>query len=857
MQRAVVTGRSGSGEAGRAPGGRPPHAARSAPCRPGLALCVCVAVAGTAAAQPAPPPRPAGARPAAPLPAGNAEVRGAAVDPRGAPVDGAAVAVRARRDSTLVAGALAGADGRFRVRGLLPGAYTLRVTRLGFAPRTRDFTVAAPDQRLELDTVQLARVAVTLSEASVRGEAAAATLAPDRNNYRAKDLAPGAANASEVLELVPSIQVDADGKVSLRGNENVVVQINGRPTPLRGAQLAAFLKQLPGPVVERVEVVPSPSAKYDPEGLAGIVNIVLKQDSDLGVSGGFTVAGMNADRWNGSGNLGYQRGSVSLLGSYGVSSDGRGFAGANDRERYDPQQALTSATLQALSGTTTNRGHNVTANADWRPGARDLLSQALVANVRTSGEDSRLAFTELDAARAVADRYQWPRGTTARGLLVDYTTAWKRTLVPRRHELATELRLNRTVDEERNRFTRRSADGATVLDAEANDADARGTQLTGQLDYTRPLGKTVQLETGYRGNSRWLDRDFRARRDSAGSGAWAASPLSNAFTFDEHVQAAYAVVTRTVRAFEVQGGLRAEYTTRTFALAGARYPFDYFNLFPSAALSYRAGAATQARLAFSRRVRRPNTGELNPFPQFFDAQNVFLGNPQLRPEFTDAAELSVTRTGRLGTLQLSPFVRRTSDIIRVEIDPDATVDGRAVTTVSFLNLASSNSFGADLNATARAGKRFTGVGGANVYRLVTDGGSASSLSSDAVAWSARVNGTYQATDGLALQATYFYRAPFAIERGRWSAFHTTTLMVRQRVAAGRGTLSVRVLDPFNTNRMSIRTGTERLLQTTERAMGVRGVYVGLQYATGQAPRLRAPRAESQAPAPPPGGFAPP
>jgi outer membrane receptor protein involved in Fe transport len=389
-----------------------------------------------------------------------------------------------------------------------------------------------------------------------------------------------------------------------------------------------------------------------------------------------------------------------------------------------------------------------------------------------------------------------------------------------------------------------------VRDAEANEVDARVTQLTPQVDYTRPLGR-ARLEAGARGNSRWIARDFRARRDADGSGAWAASPLSSRFTFDEHVQAAYGLVSRTAGRLEVQGGARAEYTSRVFALAADRYPYDYLSVFPSAAVAYGGTGATQTRLSYSRRIRRPDARELNPFPQFFDAQNVFVGNPRLRPEFTDAVELGVTRTAGFGTVQLSPFYRRTSDIIRVDIDLDAVVDGRAATTVSFVNLATSSSYGADLNATVRAGRRLTGLASVNVFRLVTDGGSASALGSDAVAWSTRLNATLQATDGLALQATYNYRSPYGIERARWAAYQMTTLMARQRVYGERGTISVRVLDPFNTNRFAIRTANDRLLQLTERRPGVRGVYVGYQYATGRAPRLRQPRQEQQAPGPPP------
>lgn len=807
-------------------------------------------VATLHAQQGTPPSRPAGARPPAALPTGTAEVRGRVLAEGGQALPDAAVSLRS--GTTVVAGALAGSDGRFRVRGLVPGSYTLRVTRIGYAPRTRPVQIGTPGARVELDTIVLAPVAVTLGQVAVSGEADAVSMQPDRNAYRAKDLAPAAANASEVLEVIPAVNVDADGKVSLRGNENVVVQINGRPTPLRGQQLAAFLRQLPGPIVERVEVVPNPSAKYDPEGMAGIINIVLKQEADLGASAGMNAQYMNAERWNGSGNAGWQAGRLSLFGSIGASNDARGFSGINDRERFDAVQQLTGIVEQDLAGTSMNRGQNLTGNLDFRITPRDVLSQALVVNRRESREDGRNAFLEFDGDRTETDRYLRPRDARARGWMADWTSAWKRTVVPRRHEIAAEFRVNRTVDDESILLTRRTADGLVLQEGETNGTDARATQLTAQLDWTRAIGQAWKLETGLRSNSRWLDRSFIVTRDPDGSGTYFPSPLSNTFDFDEHVQAGYGVLTRTLGRFELQGGLRGEYTSRLFALTDERYPYDYFSLFPSAAASWQVSPATTARASYSRRIRRPGTQELNPFPQFMDAQNAFVGNPSLRPEFTDAVEFSLARTGRLGSLQVAPFYRRTSDIIRIVVDPDGVVDGRPATTVSFVNLATSDSYGADLNATWKPSQRFNLVTNGNVFRMVTDGGSASSLASDAIAFMGRLNATAQVTKAFALQATYFYRAPMNIERGRFEAVQMLTLVARHKVQRDRGTITLRIVDPFNTNRFAIRTGTDALMQVTTRQPGVRGVFLGYQFATGQAPRLRQPRPDAQ----PQGGGSP-
>ena len=177
-------------------------------------------------------------------------------------------------------------------------------------------------------------------------------------------------------------------------------------------------------------------------------------------------------------------------------------------------------------------------------------------------------------------------------------------------------------------------------------------------------------------------------KDALGTGNWVESDLTNALSFREQVQAAYAQLSQGVGKFDLQAGLRAEYASRDFTLerTNESFPYSYTSLFPSGIALYKWNEGLSGKIGYSRRIRRPGTQELNPFPQFFDPQNVFFGNPQLNPEYTDAFELGLTRTGKYGTLQLSPFYRHTSDIIRVAINTADTVQGREVTSVSFENL---------------------------------------------------------------------------------------------------------------------------------------------------------------------------
>ncbi|HET9425383.1 MAG TPA: TonB-dependent receptor, partial [Gemmatimonadaceae bacterium] len=682
-------------------------------------------------------------------------------------------------------------------------------------------------------------MAQMLEAVTIKEEKATVVTEPDRSAYRAKDVAPGAANASEVLEQTPSIQVDADGKVSLRGNENVVVQINGRPTPLRGPQLASFLKSLPANTVDRIEVIPNPSAKYDPEGMAGIINVALKSNVDLGLSGAVNTAISTADRWNGSANLGYQAGPWTTFVSGGVVSDLRNVVGINDRERYDAANALVGTTGQDLVMTPTNAGQNLNATVDYKLSARDVLSNALMVNRRTSGESTMTGYTELDGSGATVATYARPRDMDARGWMFDYDVALKRTLAPRTHELSTEWRFNRAHDEDfTNQSRLPSLSSTSYTDAKYEVNDAITKSATGQVDYLKAWKNRRKIETGWKSNVRWLDRDYDVTVDAAGDGNWAPSPLSNALAFDEAVHAVYGVFSQGVGKWDLQAGLRGEYATRDFQLDAQKYPYDYRSLFPSAVALYNVDAGTQAKASYSRRIRRPGTQELNPFPTYFDVNNVFFGNPDLAPEYTDALEFGLTKTGAKGMLQLSPFFRRTSDVIRVDINTTDTLDNREITSISFRNLETSDSWGSDLTGQLRWSPRFTALTNFSLFKMVTDGGSTSAVGSDAVAWMGRMNVTSELTKTLVLQVMYNYRAPMKIEKGKFDTQQAANLALRKKLNGDKSAIMLRVNDPFATLRFRIRAGDDRVIQLTERNPGTRMVFLGFQHNFGRPPRVR-------------------
>jgi outer membrane receptor protein involved in Fe transport len=766
------------------------------------------------------------------------ELRGKITDTANVPLPNASVTLRPKGSTVTIAGAIAGKDGSFRVANLRPGTFTIRVVYIGYAPVIQDITLSPKSPVLDIGVAKLAPISTQLEAVKVTEARDAVAIAPDRNAYVARDIAPGASNASELLENVPSVQVDVDGKVSLRGNENVVIQINGRPTPMRGTQLSAYLKTLPANVIDRIEVVPNPSAKYDPEGMAGIINIALKQNVDLGLSGSTNTSVSTRERYNASGNIGYQSGPWSSFISVGIVADERNALGLNDRQRFDASNALMSTTAQSILLTPSQKGQNLNATVDYKVNNRDVLSNALMLSHRTSGENSVTTQSLLDASGSTLDQYFRPRQNDSKGLMVDYDVAFKRTFKPREHELSTEFRFNRSHDEDLTDERHLASAGAAYNYGRIDRNDAVTKQVTGQLDYTKMLVPRRKLDLGWKSNARWMDRDYRVTIDETGDGAWAPSPLSNALEFDESVHAAYALLSQGVKKWDLQAGLRGEYATRTFSLASESFPYDYASLFPSAVASYSLGEGSTAKASYSRRIRRPGTQELNPFPTYFDADNVFFGNPQLSPEYTDALELGWTKTGPKGMVQLQPFYRHTANVIRININTTDTLDNREITSISFRNLAESNSWGSDLTGQLKLSPKFTALTNFSLFKIVTDGGSTSAVGSDAIGWMGRLNLTSELTKRTTVQVAYNYRAPMKLEGGEMGAQQVMNFALRQKVQGDKGAVTLRIADPFEMLRFKVTAGDDKVTQITQRNPESRMVFVGYQYNFGRPPRVR-------------------
>lgn len=792
------------------------------------------------------------------------QVRGTVVAAAGGrPVVGAYVVARRQgpgADTAVVASARGDTTGAFVLRGLRPGTYTLRVRALSFAPLVRaGVVVPAGGAPLNLGALALAAAATQLGEARVVGERDATELAPDRNAFNTKDL-PAAAGgtAVDVLRNVPAVEVDGDNNVSLRGNQNVVVQINGRPSPLRGQQLGNFLAQLPANAVAKVEVATNPSARNDPDGASGVINIVLAQRTDLGTSGGLQAATATTQLANLSGNLGRQTGPWTGFASYGFFRDRRAQLGFNDR--VDATGAGPDGLFATLDGFGNPQFHNATLRGERKFGRFSALSADAVVNGGRFRRGSS-AFYRVEDDGAVTGRFAQRTDARFGNATQDYVLAYRRTVDAAKNALSVELRFNDASNDLRTLLSQRQGTGgaeAGPLGPPSLASRDLGSQRTptwrAQSDWTRALARNTKLEAGVLGIRRRSRSDFERAAEQPDGGFVPDAARSNRYTYREGVAAVYGVLSRRAGPVELQGGLRLEGAETRFDLLApapgtpgapdrARFVNRYQSVFPSGLVAYNLDPKRQLKATYSRRISRPDPGQLNPYVQREDSLNLFQGNPALRPEYTDAYELGYQHQTRWGSVQLSPYYRRTPDAVRYV----RAVEAGGVTRGSFANVALSQSYGADLNTTVRvAGGRFTLFGGGSAFGARTDARNVTPDVSFATGgWSARANGTLKLGPLYDLSTFAMYRSPQATEAGRQRYFAMTTFALKRRLRGDAATLTLRATDPFNTMGWGVRTAAAGVVQTVDRQFGARALGVAFNYAFGQAPRLRPPAAGDQ------------
>jgi len=770
------------------------------------------------------------------------EISGTVVDAAtGEPLASATVALWHAKDSTLATGTITQKSGTFAIDGIRPGNYYLRVTYVGYAPKVIGDIVLRPGaMQLKLEKIAMSIDSSLGNEVVVTAKREFMSVEIDRTVYNTADLkVASGGTATDVLKQIPSVDVDIDGNVSLRGNQNVAILLNGRPMVLSGQALAAFLQGLPADAVEKIEVIPNPSAKYDPEGMSGILNIVLKQDKDRGLSGSVNGAAGTTGNYNLGASLTYGSGPWNVFANYGFyygtrESDGTAFQENRFREPITYLDQTSSSTGHSPS-------HSLNTSVDYAFDKVNSISMSALLSQRTNNSNGLTSYLELDDSRDPSRRYERANDGENDGFDQDYRLGYKWSPSPARNELSAELRYaaDHGTDETYYRQQDLTLEGQhenETPDLQHTIEKDRNRTLSLKLDYVTPLWENARLEAGYSGEQEKIGGDIYSETYNYGSGAYLPDvSINNSYDYDRIIHAVYGTYGEDFGKFGAQVGVRLEQALTTFDLktTGETFDNDYFSVFPSAFLSYKPSDGWMLKASYSRRINRPRTRSLNPFTNYDDPQFRRIGNPYLQPEYTNAYEFSVTSFTEQSTLTITPYFRRTEDIIRRY----SSVDTNGITTLTFQNFDVSDSYGGDLSGTFRLGEWLNLLGSFSAYRIVTDASNVSeSLNNDAFGWDARGNVTITFMPGLDMQFSYFYRAPIDVEGGRIAAFSRGDVALQQKLFDDRGRIGIRVTDPFDSRGFSIVRSDQNYYQEYHHTWNSRSVNLTFSYNFGSTDR---------------------
>jgi len=767
------------------------------------------------------------------MPAGGT-VQGVVLDAAdGTPLRRASITVRNLRDSSVVTGVLSDTAGVFTITGLRPGRFFLRVSYVGFDRYNSAPFDARNDETVDLGTVRLAH-STTGSQVSVQTQREFMTQEIDRTVYRTDELiTAGGGTALDVLQNIPQVQVDVDGAVSLRGNQNITVMINGRPLPISGAQLTTLLRSFPAGTIERIEVIPNPSAKYDPDGVGGIINIVLKQGGNEGINGGFDISAATNPNASLSGNLGYRSGPWTIFGSYGLNYGTH--IGDGVRHYFNKTGTSRLTIDQILADTNVWLGHSMTASVDYALSTTSTVSLSAVGNLSSSDQHN---FNRYAQTGTETSRYNRAQDGEGNDKSVDVRLGYKWVRETAKNELSVEGRLSRNRSESADSYAQGNEPSDSIPALQhVNDNSGRNNYAV-QADYVVPLWENARLEAGYKTEVQRFTGEIASMLFDYGVGEFRYdSSVSNAYVYDRTIHSGYLTYGQQFGDFGVQAGLRGEQFTTRFDQRTLDTVFDnsFFNLFPSVFLTWRPDENVQLKTSYSRRIQRPRPFQLNPFSGFTDALFRRQGNPNLRPEFTDAVEFTATWFSPLGSVTVQPYYRHTSDVIRWF----QQLDTSGFSILTFQNLAEQSTWGGDLIWALRLGDNVTGFTNFSFFQMQTDGSNVQTdLGSDAFGWRASANLTWKPLDWLDVQLSGFYSAPMTVEQGRISGFRSVNLALQAKVLDGSGRISLRINDPLRWQGFEATRDDALFHEEFSRKFNSRSVGLGFSYTFGTQDRRR-------------------
>lgn len=664
--------------------------------------------------------------------------------------------------------------------------------------------------------------------------------AADRMIYNvSNDVQAQTGSVADVLRNVPGVEVDLQGNVSLRGDGNVTILVDGRPSAmLRGASRADVLQAMSGSQIERVEVITNPSAAFSPEGSGGVINLVTRTAQPSVTSVGVRASWDGGERGNLSLSGSRTKDGLTLSGEVGLRHNVSDFESESTRLRPGATPAATITEESLSTGENTNTFGNARVGADYDLNARDRISGELSYRAFDSENDNTQTFERADGNGIVSDRYQRLQTGGFSNSNVGGRLSWRRKLEGDQHELAADFEVDSSTSERDLDLISTTQVGGEPDFLQRTGSDNQNDSYGFKLDYTRPMGERRLLKIGYEGD---LDIDAFDSFGSRGpdeAGLVPIAALTNRFDYEEWVHAAYVTYERPFGDLDVQAGLRVEQVDFqldqiTDSISVQR---DYLKAYPTLNFGYQMTDSQRLRGGYSRRISRPSPQDLNPYTVYIDPQNLRRGNPDLEPEITDSFELGWQMRKGQTFYAVTAFYRDSSGGVT---DVSQDIGGGVVLTTRE-NLGESQRTGVEFIVNGRFGPKVTYNASGTVFQNdISIPGIAGGIERSGTSGTARASINWSPTETDFFQLNGFYVGEQIQAQSERSSFGMLNIGYRRKFTDSFS-MVVTGTNILDTAEITAITDTPDFQDRSRVRFSEPTYYIGLTYTFGSSPRRQEP-----------------
>jgi outer membrane receptor protein involved in Fe transport len=752
------------------------------------------------------------------------------------PIEFAAISIFRLPKDTLIGGIVSNADGFFELERLRPGKYKLSIAFMGYKTLVIDSLILRREEDRNIGNLYLITNEKVLNEVTIETQQDMVKNTIDKKVFDAEKLAiANGGSANDVLSQVPTVNVDIDGNISLRGSGNVTILIDGRPSGMSGAGRAGVLSGIPASAIESVEVITNPSAKYDPDGMSGIINIVLKKNKLQGTNGNFTLSAGTNNKYNGNVAYNFRKNKVNIYSNYSFRYNERYGKGDVNRTTFSGDSAVYL--IQKNNSDNTNRNHSAKIGMDFNASKLATFGTNITINYENKSEFEKLENNSENETQQLASAFNRYSNSPSEGLSQDYNLNYRQKFKNPKQLLSVETNysINNNASNARyqqENFWENYQEINPYWFYQNNNSKTDFSINSNIVDFESPLFKNGKIESGLKNTNRLIDNDFFSETFNNGANDFVSDDsLNNRFIYHENIYAAYTSYGQTLGKWSYKAGLRAEQANTKSTLVNNNTTFinNYFNVFPTAFINRKIDEKQELQLNYGRRINRPGTRQLSPFTDYSNPLILRVGNPYLNPEYTHNIEFSYLYNFKKVNFSTTLFYRRTNGLIMRNI----SVNNANQTIVTFTNLGSSENMGIETVSRIEFFKWWNVTINLNGFQTVIKGTNQDGeINTSNLSWNAKFLSNMLLKKGWSLQTSGSYNARNIMAQGTILPMSQVDFALKKEVLKSKGTITFGVTDIFDQMRFRINTSGSNFEQEAERKRETRIATLTFNYRFG-------------------------